>query len=214
VLDSVGVQFERETSCKLVVTRDVGAGLIRRINAGEPFDLFAGTPTQVDGLIKDGKVIADTRVNLVRSGIGMEVRAGAPKPDISTVEAFKRTLLDAKSMRISRTAPAACTWPACSTGSGLPTRSRRKVERPDSDVVSERVARGEVEIGMVVITQILTTPGVQLVGPLPPEIQSYIRFAGAISSNSPVPDVARALLRFLTGPIAMPVIRSQGMEPG
>jgi molybdate transport system substrate-binding protein len=80
--------------------------------------------------------------------------------------------------------------------------------------VSERVARGEVEIGMVVITQILTTPGVQLVGPLPPEIQSYIRFAGAISSNSPVPDVARALLRFLTGPIAMPVIRSQGMEPG
>jgi molybdate transport system substrate-binding protein len=98
VLDSVGVQFERETSCKLVVTRDVGAGLIRRINAGEPFDLFAGTPTQVDGLIKDGKVIADTRVNLVRSGIGMEVRAGAPKPDISTVEAFKRTLLDAKSI--------------------------------------------------------------------------------------------------------------------
>jgi molybdate transport system substrate-binding protein len=214
VLDSVGAQFERETGCELVLTTDVGAGLIRRINAGEPFDLFAGTPTQIDGLIKDGKVIADTRINLVRSGIGMEVRAGAPKPDISTVEAFKRALLDAKSIAYLKEGASGLYLAGLLDRLGIADAIKAKVQRPDADIVSERVANGEVEIGMVVITQILTTPGVQLVGPLPPEIQSYIRFAGAISSNSPVPDVARALLKFLTGPIAIPVIKSQGMEPG
>lgn len=214
VLDSVGAQFEREAGCKLVVTSDVGARLLRRINAGEPFDVFAGTPAQIDGLIKDGKVIADTRINLVRSGIGMEVRAGAPKPDISTVEAFKRTLLDAKSIAYLKEGASGLYLADLLDRLGIAHAIEAKVQRPDSDVVSERVARGEVEIGMVVMTQILTTPGVQLVGPLPPEIQSYITFAGAIPSNSPVPDVARALLKFLTGPLAIPVIKSQGMEPG
>ncbi len=214
VLDRVGAQFESETGCKLVVTSDVGAGLIRRINAGEPFDLFAGTPAQIDGLIKDGKVIADTRTNLVRSGIGMEVRAGVPKPDISTVEAFKRTLLNAKSIAYLKEGASGVYLAGLLDRLGIADAIKAKVQRPDTDIVSERVAKGEVEIGMVVVTQILTTQGVQLVGPLPPEIQFYITFAGTVSSNSPVPDIARALLKFLTGPIAIPVIKSQGMEPG
>jgi molybdate transport system substrate-binding protein len=214
VLGTVGAQFERETRCKLVVTSDVGAGLIRRINAGEPFDLFAGTPAQIEGLIKDGKVIADTRTSLVRSGIGMEVRAGAPKPDIGSVEAFKRALIDARSIAYLKEGASGLYLAGLLDRLGIADAIKAKVERPDTDIVSERVAKGEVEIGMVVMTQILTTPGVQLVGPLPPEIQSYITFAGAVSINSPVPDVARALLKFLTGPIAIPVIKSQGMDPG
>jgi molybdate transport system substrate-binding protein len=88
------------------------------------------------------------------------------------------------------------------------------VTRPESDIVSDLVARGEVELGMVVITQILTTPGVELVGPLPPEIQSYVTFTAGISANSKAPEAAGRLIKFLTGPIAIPVIKAQGMEPG
>ena len=214
VLNSVGAQFEHETGSKLVVTSDVGAGLIRRINGGEPFDVFAGTPAQVDSLIKDGKVIADTRTNLVRSGIGMEVRAGAVKPNIGSIDAFKSTLLNARSIAYLKDGASGLYLAGLLDRLGIADAIKSKVQRPDTDIVSELVAKGDVEIGMVVITQILTTPGVQLVGPLPPEIQSYITFAGAVSSNSRAPDVARALLKFLTGPVAIPVIKSQGMEPG
>jgi molybdate transport system substrate-binding protein len=168
----------------------------------------------VDGLIKDGKVIADTRTNLVRSGIGMEVRAGAVKPDIGSVDAFKNTLLNAKSIAYLKEGASGLYLAGLLDRLGIADAIKSKVQRPDTDIVSELVAKGDVEFGMVVITQILTTPGVQLVGPLPPEIQSYITFAGAVSSNSRAPGVARALLKFLTGPVAIPVIESQGMEPG
>jgi molybdate transport system substrate-binding protein len=87
------------------------------------------------------------------------------------------------------------------------------VTRPESDIVSELVAKGEVELGIVVITQILTTPGVELVGPLPPDIQSYVTFTAGISANSRAPEAARDLIKFLTGPTATPVIKAQGMEP-
>jgi molybdate transport system substrate-binding protein len=214
VLDTVGAQFERETDYKLVVTSDVGAGLIRRISAGAAFDVFAGTPAQIDGLIKDGKIIADTRTNLVRSGIGVEVRAGAAKPDIGSVEAFKNTLLNAQSIAYLKEGASGLYLAGLLDRLGIADAIKAKVQRPDTDIVSELVAKGEVEIGMVVMTQILTTPGVQLVGPLPSEIQSYITFAGAVSSTSSAPDVGRALLKFLTGPVAIPVIKSQGMEPG
>ena len=96
---------------------------------------------------------------------------------------------------------------------GIAEAVKSKVTRPESDIVSELVAKGEVELGMVVITQILTTPGVDLVGPLPPEIQSYVVFTAGISATSKVPDAARQLMKFLIGPEAIPVIRAQGMEP-
>lgn len=96
---------------------------------------------------------------------------------------------------------------------GIADAIESKVTRPDSDIVSELVAKGDIELGMVVITQILTTPGVELVGPLPPEIQSYITFTGGVSSASREPDAARALIRFLNSPAALAVIRAQGMEP-
>lgn len=214
ILNSIGAQFERETGYKLIVTSDVGVGLIRRINAGEPFDFFSGPLPLIDRLIKDGKVIADTRRNLVRSGIGVEVRAGAAKPDISTVDAFKRTLLNAKSIAYLKEGASGLYLGGLLERLGIAEAVKSKVTRPEADVVSELVAKGEIEIGMVVTTQILTTPGVQLVGPLPNEIQSYVTFGGAVSASSKAPDIARKLLDFLTGPVALPVIKSQGMEPG
>jgi molybdate transport system substrate-binding protein len=212
VLNVIGSEFERTTGHKLSITSGLAPQFIQRINAGEPFDLvISGSPT-VDALIKDGKVIADTRINLVRSGIGVEVRAGAPKPDIGSVEAFKRALLNAKSIGYLKVGSGAYLAQLFDR-LGIAEAIAPKVTRPDTDIVSELVAKGEIELGMVVITQIMTTSGVELVGPLPPEIQSYITFTGGVSANAKAPDAARALLKFLQGPGALPVITSQGMEP-
>jgi molybdate transport system substrate-binding protein len=131
---------------------------------------------------------------------------------LSSVEAFKRALLEAKSIAFLR------------VGSGIYLESlldrlgvaevvRSKVTQPESDIVSELVAKGEIELGLVVITQILTTEGVELAGPLPPEIQSYVVFAGGVGAGSKAPAASHELLKFLGGPEALAVIRAQGMEP-
>jgi len=156
-------------------------------------------------------VIADTRVNLVRSGIGVEVRAGAPKPDISSVEAFKGALLNARSIGYLKVG-SGIYLAALLDRLGIAEAIASKVTRPDTDIVSELVAKGELELGMVVITQIMTTPGVELVGPLPSEIQSYITFTAGVSASAQAPEAARDLLKLLQGPNALPIIKSQGME--
>lgn len=213
VLAETGSEFERTTNSKLDVTSDIAVRMVRRIQAGESFDVLVASPEQIDTLIKDGKIIAGTRTNLARSGIGVEVRAGAPKPDITSVEAFKRALLNAKSIAYLKEGHSGIYLAALIERLGLTETLRPKVVRPDSDTVSELVAKGEVELGLVVITQILTTQGVELVGPLPPEVQSYIVFAAGISANSRAPTAAKELLKFLKGPRAASVMRSQGMEP-
>jgi len=210
VLSEIGPEFERATGHKLNVISSFGPVFARRISAGEPFDVVVSPPPIIDGLIKDGKVIADSRASLVRSGIGVEVRAGAPKPDISSVETFKRALLNAKSIGYLKVGGV----PQLIDRLGITDAIKSKVTAPDSDIVSELVAKGELELGVMVITQILTTPGVELVGPLPPEIQFYTTFTAGVSANSKAPDAARDLIKFLSGPIALPVVKSQGMEPG
>ena len=155
---------------------------VRRANAGEPFDLLISGSGPIDSWIKEGKLIAATRTDIARSGIGVEVRAGARKPDIGSVEAFKRALLDAKSIAYLRVGSGIYLHGLLDR-LGIAEAVKAKITRPESDIVSELVAKGEVELGMVVMTQILTTPGVELVGPLPPEIQSYVAFAAGISTD-------------------------------
>jgi molybdate transport system substrate-binding protein len=213
VLDKTGAEFERTTGHKLNVTTDIAIRMVRRIQAGESFDFLVASPEQIDGFIKEGKIIAETRTNLARSGIGVEVRAGAPKPDIRSVETFKRALLKAKSIAYLKEGQSGIYLAALIERLGLTEALKSKVVRPETDIVSELVATGEVELGLVVITQILTTEGVELVGPLPPEIQTYIVFAAGISTNSRAPTAAKELMTFLTGPLAIRVMRSQGMEP-
>lgn len=213
VLENVGPEFERTTGHKLNLTTDIAIRMVRRIQAGEPFDFLVASPNQIDALIKEGKIASETRNNLTRSGIGVQVRAGTPKPDISSVEAFKRALLNAKSIGYLKEGQSGVYLASLLERMGIAEAIASKVTRPDTDIVSELVARGEIELGMVVITQIMTTPGVELVGPLPPEIQSYITFAAGVSTTSKAPDAARDLLKFLLGPVALPIIKSQGMEP-
>jgi molybdate transport system substrate-binding protein len=210
VLERIGPDFERQTGHKLNVISGFGPNFVRQINAGEPFDVFVSTPQTMESLFKEGKLIAETRTNLVRSGTGVAVRAGAPKPDIGSVEAFKHALLNAKSIGYLKVGGV----PQLVERLGIADAIRSKVIIPETDAVSELVAKGELELGVVVITQILTTPGVDLVGPLPPEIQYFVVFVAGVSAGSKAPDAARELIKFLTGPTAVPVIKSQGMEPG
>jgi molybdate transport system substrate-binding protein len=168
----------------------------------------------MDDLIKSGKIRADTRTGLVRSGIGVEVKAGAPKPEISTLEALKSALLSAKSVGYLKEGQSGVYLHSLFQRMGIAEAVGPKTVRPDTDIVSELVAKGEIELGLVVITQILTTPGVELVGPIPQEIQSYITFVAGISASASAPEAARALLDFPKSPAALPVIKAQGMEPG
>jgi molybdate transport system substrate-binding protein len=214
VLEKIGGEFELRTRRQLNVTTDVAARMVRRINAGEPFDLLVAAPAQIDRLINEGKIIPETRTDLARSGIGVAVRAGAPKPDVSSVDAFKRALLRAQSIAHLKEGQSGVYLAGVLERLGLADAIRSKVTLPETDIVSELVSRGEVELGIVVITQILTTRGVALAGPLPPEIQSYVTFTGGISANSKSVDATKELMAFLKSPTAMSVMRSQGMEPG
>ena len=210
VLEKIGSEFERTTGNNLNVIVGFSPVFVKEINAGAPFDIIASPPGTINGLIENGKVIVDTRTKLARAGYGVAVRSGAPKPDVSTTDAFKRALLNAKSIGYLPTPGV----PELLERLGIADAIKSKITIPKTDIVNELVAKGELEIGVISITQTVTTPGIDLAGPLPPEIQVYTAFEGAVSVNSKAPDAARALLKFLTGPTAIPVIKSQGMEPG
>jgi len=214
ILGEIGPDFERATGHRIAISVDVAAAMVRRFEAGEACDLLVVIENQLDGLIRSGKIIAGSRTVLARSGIGVEVRAGAPRPDIGSVEAFKRALLEAKSIAYLKEGASGVYLAGLLERLGVAKAIEPKLTRPETDIVSKLVAEGKVELGMVVITQILTTPGVDLVGPLPAEIQSYLVFAAGVASNSPVRDPALELLRFMTGPRAARALRAQGMEPG
>jgi molybdate transport system substrate-binding protein len=190
VLAEVGPQFEGTTGHRLTITVGLPPEFVQRARLGESFDLMITGAPQLDALIEGGVINPATRTDIARSGIGVEVRAGAPRPDISSVAAFKRALLEAKSIAYLKDVGSGIYVAGLLERLGIAEAVRSKVTRPDSDIVSELVARGEIEIGMVVITQILTTPGVELVGPLPPEIQSYVQFTAGVSVNSKAPKAA------------------------
>jgi molybdate transport system substrate-binding protein len=209
LLAEIGPEFEKSAGHKLTVITGLSSEFIGRINAGETFDVIAVPPLVLDGLIKSDKVAADSKTNLARTAWGVVVRAGAPKPDISSLEAFKRALLNAKSITYLPVPGV----PQIIERLGLKDAIASKVTIPNTDISSELVAKGEIELGVLPITQVYTTAGVELVGPLPPEIQFYSAFGGAASTTSKAPDAARDLLTFLRGPTAMSGIKTQGMEP-
>jgi molybdate transport system substrate-binding protein len=212
VLAEIGGEFERETGHKLVITSDLPPAFARRAAAGEPFDLLITGSAPLDEWIKEGRIVAATRTDLARSGIGVEVRAGASKPDISSVDAFKRALLSARSIAYLRVGSGIYLHQLFDK-LGIAESISTRVTRPDTDIVSELVAKGEIELGMTVITQILTTPGVDLAGPLPAEIQSYVTFTAGVGAQASAADAARQLIQFLRSPRATAVIKAQGMEP-
>lgn len=209
VLQEIAPGFEKQTGHKLMLVTGLSPELLKRINAGEPFDVIAAPPPVLDGLIKSGKVAASSKVDLVRSAVGVIVRAGAPKPDVSSVEAFKQALIKAKSITYLPVPGV----PQLLEQLGLKDVLASKIRVPDTEISAEPVARGEIELAIIVLTQAFTTPGVELAGLLPKEIQRYSVFGGAVSTASQAPEGAKRLLEFLKTPSAVDVIRAQGMEP-
>ncbi len=216
VIGDMGPGFEQATGHRLTVITDVAAVMKRRIEADEPFDLAVLVNFQTDDLIKSGKLLADTRADVMKAGIGVGagVRRGAPKPDISTVDAFTRTLLAAKSITYLKEGASTLHLDRVFARLGIADALKDKTIKPATESVSEMVAAGEAELGIIVIPNILSVPGAELVGPIPADIQSYIGFTAAVSSRSANPQAARDVIKLITGPAAVPVIKAKGMDPG
>lgn len=206
-------QFERATGHKIVIQYAGGATFRKQIEAGEEFDLVIIDSNEVDDLIKQGKLAGDTRMDIVRAGIGVGIREGAPQPDISSLDAFKNTLLNAKSITYA---------PEGSTGRHLPkvferlgiAEQMKGKTKPNALVrVPQVVAAGEVELAIGGIPSLLSVKGVQIVGLLPAELQSWFVNTASVSATAKQPDAAKALIKYLATPEAAAVIRAKGMEP-
>jgi molybdate transport system substrate-binding protein len=150
----------------------------------------------------------------MKAGIGVAVKRGAPKPDIGTVESFKRTLLAAKSITYLKEGASTIHLDKVFAQLGIVDALKAKTVQPVTESVSEMVAAGDVELGIIVIPNILSVPGAEVVGPIPPDVQSYIMFTAAVSAQSPNQQAARELIKLLKAPGTIPLIKAKGMEPG
>lgn len=213
-LQVLGPDYEKATGNKLVVIDDVAVVMKRRIEAGEAFDLAVLVDYQTDDLIKQGHLAGDTRVTIMHSGTGVAIRRGSPKPDVSTVEAFRKTLLNAKSLTYLAEGASTKHVVAAFEKIGIADALKSKTTLVPTDTVSERVAAGQEELGIGIIANIVSVPGVELVGPFPPELQFNIVFSGAIAKKTPHPQDAREILKLLTSKKAAEIIAARGMQPG
>jgi molybdate transport system substrate-binding protein len=212
VVGDVGPAYERSSGNTLTVITDVAAVMKRRIEQGEPFDLAVLVDFQADELIRESKLVADSRADVMKAGIGLAVRRGAPKPDISTVAAFRQTLLDAKSITYLKEGASTRHLVKVLAQLGIADALEPKTVKPATESVSEMVAAGEAEIGIIVIPNILSVPGAELVGPLPDEIQSWITFTAAVSAQSANQSAAREVIKLMQNPAGVQSVRKNGME--
>ena len=210
-------QFERDSKSRIVTAAtSIGTGsdsIPSRLQRGESIDVVIVADTALDELIKDGLVTAGSRVDLARSAIGMAVRAGAPKPDISSVDALKRTLLEAKSIAYSASVSGQYLSTELFPRLGIADRIMGKSKRIEGERVGAVVARGDAEIGFQQISELLPVPGIDYVGPLPPEVQKVTVFSAGIGVRAKNPGAARALIQFLASPAATPAVRKSGLDP-
>jgi molybdate transport system substrate-binding protein len=215
VIEELGPQFEKASEHKLNIVFGVGAQLQVNIEKGEAFDLAILAASSIDALIKQGKLAAATRADIARSSVGFAVKKGAPKPDISTTEAFKRALLEAKSIGYVEQGASGIYLKGLFERMGLAEQLKPKIKLlPGSNPAANAAANGEVEIGMTQISEILPYAGAELVGPLPADIQLYTVFAAAVGTGAKEAAAANALLKFLTAPAAVPVLKAKGLSPG
>jgi len=184
-----------------------------RLARGEPADVVIMVGYALDDLIKAGKVIPDSRVELADSRIGMVVRAGAPKPDISTVDAFRETLLRAKSVAYSDSASGVYIQSQLFRKLGIEEQLRPKAKMVPKIPVGSVVASGEYELGFQQVSELLPVPGVTFVGKIPESLQSVTRYAAGIPVGAKHPQEAKALMEFLASPAAAPDVAKTGLDP-
>jgi molybdate transport system substrate-binding protein len=213
VLEKLGPQFETATGDKLVFTFGPAATLKTQLDDGAAFDVAVLTPALIDGLATAGKIDSASRAAIAQAGLGVAVPASSPKPDVSTAEALKRTLLNAKSIGYNGKGASRAGIEALLNRLGIADQVKSKIKLLNESA-PVAVAEGEVEVGLSPMSEVLLVPGVQLAGPFPTDLQSYLVFAAGVSSASRNADAAKSLIKFLTAPAATPVFKAKGMEPG
>jgi molybdate transport system substrate-binding protein len=207
-------EFERASGHKLNTTWNGTVDILKKLRAGELFDMAILVTPSLEDMIREGKIVAGSRVDLVRSGIAIAVPAGAPKPDISTIDAVKRALLAAKGIGYS-SGPSGVFLEGLFTRWGIADQVKPKIKQtPPGTPVGSLLARGDVDIGFQQVSELLLYPGIQYVGPVPQEMDTVSVFSGGLHAAAKQPDAARELIRFITSSAALPFIKKSGMEQG
>ena len=212
VLNELGPQFERTSGHRLVIHFDSTPNLIKQVTSGEPFDLGV-VPVDV---FKDAAAKArfGPTLNIARVGYGVAVRAGAPRPDVSTPDALKKTLLDAKSIAFLPASAAGAYVSGVFERLGIGEAMKAKTKAQTSTTaIAQAVASGDAELG-VFLVNVLMAPGIELAGSFPTELQQELVFTAAVATDSKQADAAKAFIDFLTSPAATAVIKAKGMNPG
>jgi len=218
----LGPAFERASGHHLITTRGPSIGdspeaIHARLARGEPADVVILDGSAADELAAKGFVRAQSKVELARSQVGMVVREGAARPDIATVDAFRATLLAARSIAYSDSGSgtylSTTLFPKLGIAAQVAGKSRKVRGPPSGEPVAAVVARGEAEIGFQQVSELMHVPGVTLVGALPADLQLGFAFAGAVTASARQPDAAAALIRFLASPEAAAVILKNGLAP-
>ncbi len=206
--------FERASAHKVTITCTGNENILKAIRAGETADLVIMAKSNIDALIAEGKLVGAGRADLARSGIGVAIRAGLPKPDISSTAALTDAVLAAKSIAYS-SGPSGHYMAELFGKIGIAERIKNKVTQTPSGVqVGDIMARGEADLGFQQVSELVHVKGIDYLGPLPADIQVVTVFSAARHAAARDPAAADALVKFLTAPEALPVIRRAGMEPG
>ena len=213
VLAGLAARYQSLTGCEVRLESAGGVDVARRVSAGEAADVVVLAAKAIDELIQGGRLLADSRTDIMRSGIAIAVRAGADLPDISTESAVKQAVLAAPSISYS-TGPSGVYLVGLFERWGIFTQIQpRIVQAPPGVPVGTLVARGDVALGFQQLSELMHLPGISVVGPMPPEIQSITTFSGAVATSSAQAAAARGLLAQMVAPEAAETIRRQGMEP-
>jgi molybdate transport system substrate-binding protein len=206
-------QFEKTSGHKVVITWAGTVDIKKKIAAGEVFDLVIVAGPEVDTFVKDGKIAAGSKVDLVKSSVGVAVKAGAPKPDIKSGDDLKKTLLAAKSVGYS-TGPSGVYLVSLFEKMGIAdqVKAKAKITTPGVPVAS-LIRSGEAEIGFQQVSELIHEAGVDFLGPIPADVQNITVFSSGLPTGAKAQTEARALQQFLTAPAAAPVIKKHGLEP-
>ena len=207
-------QFENETGHKLKFTWGASNLLTKQVESGEAFDVVIVTPSLIKGLVQQGKVVDGSAVNLARVGLGVAVKQGAPKPDISTVEAFKSTMLNTKAIAYTTAGQSGLHFISVTEKLGIADQVKAKGKTIPGGAAAEFIVKGEADTAVQLIPELASVPGVEVVGPFPAELQNYIVLTGGVGTNAKDKVGAQALIKYLTTPAAISVIKAKGMEPG
>jgi molybdate transport system substrate-binding protein len=214
VMEELQPQAERVVGRPLTVEFDTSSSVKKRIESGEAFDMAILTSDVIEDLSKAGKIATGTRTELARCGIGIGVRSGAAKPDIHTSDALKKTLLATKSITYAQDGASRTYILQMLDKFGIADAMKAKTILEQGSVRSNaRVADGSAEMVLTLVSEILPAKGVELVGPLPADVQHYVNFAAGIGAASKNADAGKVVAKFLSGPAIRPTLKAKGMEP-